>query len=275
MPPAVPSTALLSAALTGLLSFGMGGCGDDKKTAKDDRDDQTEPDAAMPQVDAGATEDASMGNDASPERGDAGADAGPTGPVVTREVPGQRTYASLDADCVALGGYVQVHAACSGSNACAGFSYGDWGEGAVLTEHTCASMNGCNGLSCVVLPKDSGKTGAEVYEADLPPAGPSSCLNCHAVSEHDASGDYLPPDATKFKVWVLPGSTRTVDNWLELSVEAQEAIVAFGKIGAFADGTPIESMKGYHKLYSRAEVERVVAHIRTLTPVIEEIGKPK
>jgi hypothetical protein len=267
--PSTPSSSksLLSAALMGLLGVTAAACGSDEKPANDDRDDQ-EQDAGSKDKDAG-----NKGDEDRDASGDG--DAGAMGPIVTEEIPGERSYESLAKDCDERGGYVQIHASCSGSNSCKGFSYGDWGKDAVLTEHTCASMNGCKGLSCVVLPEDSGKSGEEVYAFDLPPAGPSSCVTCHAVTEHDANGGYLPPDVTKFKVWVMPGSTRTTDNWLELSAEAQEQIVAFGKIGAFEDGVSVVSMKGYHQLYSRAETERVVAHIRTLTPIIEEIGRPK
>lgn len=259
------SPSLLSAALLGLLGVAAGGCSDEAQNTRDN-DPSNE-------IDASAADDDSGPGEGDP---DAGSDAGGEGPVVTEEIPGQRSYDSLAADCDKRGGYIQLHAACSGSNSCKGFSYGDWGEDAVLTEHTCAGLNGCTGLSCVVLPEDSGKTGAEVYEAETPPGGPSSCSNCHAAWEHAQDGTYLPPDLTKFKVWVLPGNTtRTIDNWLELSAQAQAGIVAFGKNNTLPDGSPIVSMKGYHQIFSRAEIERAVEHIRTLTPVLMEIGKPE
>lgn len=264
--PETASTAkspLLTAALAGLLALSVSACGDDKK-ATDDGDDKE------PVADAGNTDDDDKSDaGAKPEpEADAGgkdeADAGPTGPVVTKETEGNRTYASLKEDCAKLGGYVQVHAACAGTNSCQGFSYGDWDPG-VLTEHTCAGVNGCNGISCVVLPEDSGKTGKEIYEAELPAGGPGACTNCHGVWGEDG------PDLTKFKVYVLPGSTRTVDNWLDLPQATQEAIVAFGKSGVLDDGTPISNMVGYHKLYSKAEVQRVVEYIRTtLTAEVHE-----
>jgi hypothetical protein len=34
-------------------------------------------------------------------------------------------------------------------------------------------------------------------------------------------------------------------------------------------------MRGYHQLISRAEVQRVVQYLRTLTPVLAEIKAPK
>jgi len=274
-----PSSPLLSAALGGLLSVTLGACEDSKGGVTEPKSMES-LDAATPASDAGKdggkpTEDAGIPEpkpDASQVEGTADA-AVNTLPVVTKEVPGQRTLASLEKDCDKLGGMIQVHAACAGSNSCKGFSYGDWGDGSTLTEHTCAGLNGCNGVSCVVLPKDSGKTGEEVYTGELPPAGPSSCTNCHAVwNETDAGYE---ADATKFKLWVLPGSARNETNWLDLSVEAQEGIVAFGKTSTLEDGSPIISMMGYHKLYSRAEIKRVVEYIRTLTPVVSEIVKPE
>lgn len=290
---AAPSAGLLTAALAGLM--GIAGCqedNDDPSWACDPQGDagalptaptaltpdagasQTGNDAATgpnveqpaPVVDAGAPADAgAAANDAGP------ADAAPLGPVVTKEEKGNRTFTDLKAVCEARGGYMQTHATCASANTCRGFSYFD-GEPGELTEHTCASANGCKGFSCVYGAEDSGRTGAEVYAfEEYPPGQPTSCTTCHAVwNGKDAAGNYLPPDVTKFKVWVQPGSTRNVTNWLDLSATAQEHIAAFGKFTQQPDGTTQMSMRAYHKLLSRAEIQRVVAHIRTLTPVITE-----
>lgn len=300
---AEPSSGLLRAALAGLLAVGVAACEEEDKdpnwacqpTPASDSGASVTPPTALPGatvndagvsapvvIDAGSTTPvipaapvvdagtAVPGADASV------ADAGPIGPITTKETESDIPLTTLKAQCLAAGGYPQIHAACAGANNCKGFSYGDWSPG-VTTEHTCASANGCTGLSCVVLPPDSGKTGKQVYEADKYPAGgPASCLNCHAVwNGKDAAGNYLPPDTTKFKVWQLPGGTRTEQNWLELSPEAQEAVVAFGRTGVMADGTAQVSMRGYHQLLSRAEVQRVVQYLRTLTPVLAEIKAPK
>jgi hypothetical protein len=188
-----------------------------------------------------------------------------TRPVVIREIEGTRTFASLTTQCDTLGGYVQIHAACAGANTCQGFSYGDWDPG-ILTEHTCAGINGCNGLSCVVPPPDSGKSGQQVYEAMLPETGPRACSNCHAA--WDSNG----PDLTKFKIWVMPGSGRTLGNWLERTAAEQERIVAFGSSGRLPNGVAFSHMASYAKVFSRAEIERTVKYIRTnLTPMIQEI----
>jgi hypothetical protein len=237
--------------------------------------DAATADAATEPVDTGvvAVQDAATADAAS----DAGTvDAGPLGPVVQEPVTGDVPFATLKANCESRGGYMQVHAACAGANDCKGFSYGDFMPGETI-EHTCAGANGCTGASCVLGPTDTGKSGKEVYEQEnYPPGGPASCLNCHAIwSGHDTAGNYLPPDTGKFKLWVMPGDTRNETNWLELSAEAQEQIVAFGKMDHFPDGITLQSMRGYHALWSREEIKRAVAHIRTLTPVRAEVKRPQ
>lgn len=285
---AAPSSGLLTAALAGLLSVGLSACEDDKPAKLEDAGEEITPwgDAGRSEADeedeeADASDKENSSDGGAAVEADAGAadegDAAASGAEILSEVEGNVSFALLQSDCDARGGYIQVHASCSGSNDCAGFSYGDWDPG-VLSEHTCAAANGCVGLSCVVLPEDSGKTGEEIlFDAEtLPAGGPQPCWFCHAESQHQADGSYLR-DKTKFKVWVPEGSTRTTQNWLDLSPAAQEAIVAFGKIGLI--GAPgneraVVSMKGYHKLYSRAEVQRVVAHLRTLTPIIQVVKSP-
>jgi hypothetical protein len=250
------SRRLLSAALTGLVGL-AGACKDNQAKAEPDPDS----------IDAGVA-DAPEVQDAAPPVDAAPIDAAPpdAGSKIISETKVQKTFAELTAECDARGGYTQIHAACAGSNACAGFSYGDWGEDAVLTEHTCAGVNGCNGLSCVVLPADSGKTAEQILAADLPEDGPRSCKNCHAEWTDDGV------DTSKFKIYVLGGSGRDASNWLDVPAAAQERIIAFGKTGVYTDGTAYSHMAAYHKIYSRAEIRRVVQHIRTTsTIVIKEI----
>jgi mono/diheme cytochrome c family protein len=250
---------MMTAVLAGLMTAGVAGC--QTKTRIEYRTADAGPEKDAGHVGTDKDSGTSPVQDAGPS--DAGADAG--GPVVTKTVKGERTFASLEAECAKLGGMIQLTASCAGSNKCKGFSYGDWGPGeAVLTEHTCAHMNGCNGLSCVVMPADQGRTGKEIYGMDLPAGGPSSCTNCHAVW----NSDFTKADLTKFRLWVLPHSGRNASNWLDLSVTAQEGILAFGKTNMLPDGTPIDTMEGYHQLLSRAEIKRVVAYIRTLTPEV-------
>lgn len=176
------------------------------------------------------------------------------------------TFTELTKMCDSRGGYVQVHGACGGHNACQGFSYGDWGPGAaMLSEHSCSGANSCAGLSCVVLPKETRKDmdGAALYDVLFADTEPSSCSNCHAPHVDDK------PELDKFTVYVLEGSTRTESNWLERSAAEQERVVAFGAHGVLSNGVAMENMAAYNRVLSRTEVERVVAHLRTLKPVIK------
>lgn len=176
------------------------------------------------------------------------------------------TFAELTKMCDSRGGYVQVHGSCGGVNSCQGFSYGDWGPGAaMLTEHSCSGANGCQGLSCAVLPegKYKDKSGAELYDQVFADTEPSSCSNCHAPHVDDVA------DLTKFIVHVLPGSTRNETNWLDRTPAEQERVIAFGVHTVLPDGTAMKNMAQYKDVLSRAETERLVAHLRTLTPVVE------
>jgi hypothetical protein len=275
-----PSPRLLAAALVGLFGANTAGCdnGDEHSDSHTDVTSSTSTTTDLT-TETTSAQETSSSTSSTPETTSTAETTSTTesteettettedstGPEVLSEVEGNRTFASLEEECEGRGGYIQIHAACSGVNFCRGFSYGDWDPG-VLIEHTCAGINGCNGLSCVVLPEDSGKTGMEIYEQDLPETGPRSCLNCHA--QWDASG----VDKGVFKVHVLPGSGKTLENWLDLPAASQERIVAFGKTGITDDGIAYSNMAAYHKVLSRAEIMRVVKYIREeLTPVLHEI----
>lgn len=211
--------------------------------------------------------------------GDTG-DTGDTGepmacdppPEITSEQETKQTFAQYTADCDALGGYIQVHASCAGVNTCAGFSVGDWNPD-LRSEHTCRGLNGCNGLSCITTPPDGGLTGEQILALDAIPNGqpndvfngPAPCNYCHANYTKDGV------DTSVFKVHVFPGSGRTADNWLDRSPAEMERIVAFGSHGVTTDGIAYSAMTGYAKSFSRAEIQRVVEHLRTLEPIIQEI----
>jgi mono/diheme cytochrome c family protein len=117
-----------------------------------------------------------------------------------------------------------------------------------------------------VLPeeKNKDKTGAELYDMMFGETSPAACSNCHADWTDNAN-----PKLDKFMVYVLEGSTRTEKNWLERSAAEQERIVAFGAHSVLADGTALTNMASYKRVLSRAEIEKVVAHLRTLTPMIK------
>lgn len=186
-----------------------------------------------------------------------------TSAEVTSQESKQYTFAELTQMCDDRGGYVQIHASCGSVNSCAGFSYGDWGEGAVLAEHTCAGANGCKGLSCIDLPDDAMRSADDIMAATYDEGGPGSCADCHTVN--DDNGD---PDPSKFKLFLLPGSARTVDNWLDLPAATQSRIVAFGSYGVDDESKAYAHMAAYKSVLSRAEIERVVDYIRTLEPVV-------
>ena len=57
------------------------------------------------------------------------------------------TLESFSAQCDARHGRLEIHPHCGGANSCKGMSY-DAGTH-VLSEHTCAGLNTCNGFSCV------------------------------------------------------------------------------------------------------------------------------
>jgi hypothetical protein len=177
------------------------------------------------------------------------------------------TFAQLTAMCDSRGGYTQIHASCGGENTCKGFSYGDWGPGAAtLTEHSCTGANGCLGLSCIVDPPDPGTSGADVYTKKYDDPGPNACTSCHAPEDEKKK-----PDLTKFNLYLHAGSTRTADNWLDRPAAEQERVVAFGVHGIEPGGPATQTMAPYSQFLSRKEIERVVAHIRTLKVVVQPI----
>jgi uncharacterized protein YdcH (DUF465 family) len=180
------------------------------------------------------------------------------------------SFAELTKKCDERGGYTQVHAACGGHNSCAGFSYGDWGPGAaMLTEHSCTGVNGCLGLSCVVLPKDSGRSGKELYEETEFAEPLNNCGGCHG-GYNDDNGKFVH-DTSYFAVYVLKGSGRNAENWLDRPAAEQERVTAFGARTVLPGGTALQNMAEYHSVLSRAETQRLVEHIRTLKPYIYPI----
>lgn len=243
--PRAPSSHVWMSALAGLIGVAAG-CGDDNKADPD----------PLP-VDS-AVVDQALPPDAPEE---------PPSKIIS-ETNVQKTFAELKTMCDQRGGYIEIHAACSGSNTCAGFSYGDWGADAVLTEHSCAAVSGCNGIGCVVLPDDTapgfGRTAMAILAEEIPDeegVAQRSCNYCHA--EWSDTGF----DATVFKLKLVPGSTRTLANWLDTPAEVQERIVAFGARGVYPNGVAYSHMAAYYKKYSKAEIQRVVEYIRTQATV--------
>lgn len=162
------------------------------------------------------------------------------------------TLAAFTADCTTRGGVVQIHATCAGNNACAGMSFNKWSKD--LTEHTCKGLNSCGGASCVVLPPDQGRDAAELYE--------ERCGSmCHG------SG---------FTLYVAPGveHAAALAAFADRTPEAQLKIIAFGARGMTAAGTALANMPAFHGDLSRAEIERLVAHVRSLEVEATTYGIP-
>jgi hypothetical protein len=263
-----PSAKLLSGALAGLLSMSVSACGDDDKGTEDnaslDDDAGSRPTrgtkgaagkSAEPQ-DAGAAKDdepvkakdAGPTKDSQPTTDAAPPDAGKPEPKLlsAEAIP----FADLNKKCDELGGVIQQHSTCAGSNSCKGLSYN---SGSLeLTEHSCKGLNTCGGLSCVVLPKDSGITAEKSYE--------DSCEGCHS---------YMMKG--KFVVYVAPGTnmTQAKAEFLTKSVQTEESIVTFGRQGIHDDGVAFSNMPAFFEKYSVNEIKRLVEYARKLEPIVK------
>lgn len=162
------------------------------------------------------------------------------------------TYEDFVAACDKRGGFVQTMAACAANNACKGFSYLE----PTLTEHSCKGLNNCGpGLSCVVLQKDSGRTGKEIYEA------PDACAStCH--------GQFVPVyDPSVYILRVRPDTVtpeEAKERFLNGSARRLYSKVAFGVHGVNDDGTAYANMPPHYEKYSRAEIERVIEYVRSI-----------
>jgi hypothetical protein len=162
------------------------------------------------------------------------------------------TYEEFLAACKERGGFVQTTAACAGNNACKGFSYLE----PTLTEHSCKGMNNCGpGMSCVVLGPDQGRTGKEIYE------GEGACAaTCH--------GQFSPIfDPGVYTLYYRNGSMTADEATAHFQTDPIQKLystVAFGVHGMGDDGVAFAHMPPHYLKYSRAEIERVVAYIRTL-----------
>lgn len=182
-----------------------------------------------------------------------GADGGEASKVIKETKIPDMTFARFTSECDARGGLVQTHAVCSGNNSCKGMSYNKYDN--VLTEHSCKAANTCGGMSCVVLPPDKGAPAAGIFAKD--------CSGCH---DHGGKGTFVFP--------VPPGTDLGMAeaDWPNRSRTLQVMIVAFGTRGHNANGTAYANMPAFHEAYSRAEIERVVDHVRALPVVVEEYG---
>jgi len=252
------SSTLWAAALSGLIGAG-GACSSPRQPLLPNPADSASADSPPKPIDSPVAQ------------ADAPSDAA-SGGKITSTINENLTYAQVTQMCDEAGGYTMINATCVGSNICAGFTYQNWDPGE-LVYHTCAAVNGCIGISCVVLPADSGKQPADILGTYNPVAGSPQqpCATCHA----QWNADETVFDWTYFRFYSDPGSGRNTSNWLDLPASVQARTVAFGKLGIYANtGTPADgvayaNMQPFYKVYSRAEIERVVDYIRTTATPIE------
>lgn len=239
----VPSTALVAAALTGLMGIaGAAACGDDDVNS----DPGQRPDGGNAQPDGACV---------TPPAGDAG-DAGADADGGTYNVPilvdAGFTLADMEKACETRQGWLYVNAACAGGAMCKGLSF----HKDTLWDHSCRGQNStCSGVGCVDMPPDTGKTGKQVYED-----GP--CGSCHADWSTGTA------DFSKYAVFYFPqdkSESQALADFAGLTNKQLEAKVAWGANGVHKDGTPYHNMDAYFRKYSRAEVKRVAEHLKTLT----------
>jgi len=124
------SQALLSAALSGLLSLASAAC---------------DASGANPSAGAASAETTNGDTPIPATACDGGVSPNPT---VTSTTVGALTLGQFTSQCNTDNGIVEVQPHCGGSNACRGMSYDT--ETQTLSEHTCRATNTCAGYSCVV-----------------------------------------------------------------------------------------------------------------------------
>jgi len=167
------------------------------------------------------------------------------------------TVAKFKELCEERNGITQVHAACSGTNACRGLIYHSW-AGDLIVEHTCRGFNSCLGISCVYTPEDSGKSGQTVYE--------ESCVSCHGGGEDAENANLI------YTVFYEPGGDPVAARaTFEATSDATLVNkVAFGAFGYLEDGTAYANMPAYHDKLSLAEIRRAVEYLNGLELRISE-----
>lgn len=178
-----------------------------------------------------------------------------TGLVTSTTVDKTLTLASFSSLCEARGGLLQTHASCAGANTCAGVSFHT--SSGKLSEHTCRGANSCAGMSCVDLPDDRELTGAQILEGALEASMGESdvqCSFCHGEGK------------TAFVLPIAPGAdaAAAIAAFQSKSDMALIGSIAFGIHGINADGTAYANMPGFYKVYSLAEMKRLVTHLRSL-----------
>ena len=141
-------------------------------------------------------------------------------------------------------GVVQTHSDCSGTNGCRGMILHPWNE---LYEHDCRGVNGCAGWSCVEAAAGEGRDGEVAFRE-------AHCTSCHSGA--DGAFFVQVPEGEDVAAWV--------DSFWERSDQAFLSAIAFGIKGRSAEGVAYTNMPGHYEQLSRAEMEAVIAYVRTL-----------
>lgn len=177
------------------------------------------------------------------------------GAVTSTTVDKTQTLATFSSLCETRGGVVQTHASCAGANTCAGVSFHT--PSGKLSEHTCKAANICAGMSCVDLPADRGLTGTQILVGTTETTMGESDVQCNFCHGEGKTAFVLPisPSAD---------SAATITAFQNKSDLALISAIAFGIHGVNADGTAYANMPGFYKVYSLAEMKRLVTHLRSL-----------
>lgn len=240
-PVPVGSNPLMAAALAGLL--GATACGNAESTPTGTTaacsDDTSSADVAT---------DSSTGT--ADATADVGADATTEPQIISVKKDPTMKFATFKDLCQKRGGLIQTHAACSGNNACKGFSFNKFSLD--MIEHTCKALNSCGGMSCVELPVDTGVSGKDTYAAH--------CTDCHGK---DAFALFVPPGADL---------TKANADFTAKPAQRQVLITAFGTSGVNDSGTAYHNMPAFHEKLSKGEIERTVEYIRALGAKAEHYG---
>lgn len=141
-------------------------------------------------------------------------------------------------------GVLETHSSCSGTSSCRGMILHPWNE---LYEHDCGGVNGCQGWSCVETAAGEDRDGPTAFTA-------AHCDYCHTGSD----GAFLV---------VIPEGedpAAYVDGFFDRSDTEFRSAIAFGLRGIDANGVAWSNMPAHYAVLSRAEMDSVIAYVRTL-----------